>query len=478
MISEPPPKDLNNRNTIIRIMFLFINRKEEIRFLQERYCKKGFEFIIIYGRRRIGKTELIKKFVKNKPHIYFLCNKAGTSANMSRFKEQAANFFSQPKIATEKPEEIFEHIASQAKEKIVVVFDEFPYLVEKDSSIPSVFQQVVDEVLKKKNLMLILCGSSVSMMEELLGYKNPLYGRKTGHMKISSLGFRHIKEFFPGQATEEIVKIYAILGGVPFYLEKFDKNESAIKNAKKQILSKWGSLYEEADFLLKEKFREPDVYKAILSAAASGSTKLAEIACKAKIRVTDMDKYLKALIRVGILKKDIPITERKSKKTSYSIDDNFFDFYSMFFEPNRSDIEIGETKNVDETLKKKFNMYLGRKFEKLVRSEMLARFCPFAATKKGRWWGFHRVDGQRKELEIDAVAFNDATKDILFVECKWKDIRLNDAEKIIEGLKEKSKFVQWNNGARKEHFAIIAKKIDSKKELRNKGILAFDLEDF
>ena len=471
-------KDLYVRNTSIRIMLLFIDREEELEFLQDRHSKKGFDFILIYGRRRIGKTELIKNFIKDKSYMYFLCSKAGTATNISRFKKQVARFFSEPEIASEDLEEIFSYIISRAKEKLVIVFDEFPYLVEKDDAVPSLFQRVIDEVLKDENMMLIICGSSMSMMEELLGYKNPLYGRKTGHMKIDPLEFMHFKEFFPSNTKEENIKIYSILGGVPFYLEKFDAEKSVLENAREQILSKRGMLYEEVDFLLKEEFREPDIYKNILSAISSGSTRVAEISDKSGIKASDMDRYLKALMRLGIIRKDTPVTEKKSKKTLYTIDDNFFDFYSMFFEPNRSDIEIGEIRSVEGSLKKNFNTYMGRKFEKLVRTEMLMYLCPFAATKTGRWWGFHREGGKRKELEIDAVCLNENTNEILFLECKWKNLSEREAFGILEGLKRKTGFVHWNNEVRKEYFGLVAKKIEGKEEIRKEGFFIFDLDDF
>jgi len=336
-------------------MFLFIDRKEEIQYLEDRYIQAGFDFFVIYGRRRIGKTELIKNFVSNKPHIYMLCNKAGTPSNILKIKKEIAKFVQEPEIASENIEEIFSYLVKKVNQKVIVVLDEFSFLVEKDDSIPSLFQAVIDEVLKNKNIMLILCGSSISMMESLLGIKNPLYGRKTGHMKIDVLKFRYLKEFFPGNTLEENIKTYAILGGVPFYLEKFKADKSALENALVEILSKKGRLYEEVDFLLKEEMREPDIYKSILSAIAQGNAKVVDIANKTGIKASDMDRYLKVLMILGILKKDMPVTETKSKKTLYLIDDNFFDFYSLFFEPYRSDIELGEMKNVEENLNKKFN---------------------------------------------------------------------------------------------------------------------------
>jgi AAA+ ATPase superfamily predicted ATPase len=399
-----------------------------------------------------------------------LCNKAGTGANIKRFRQEISKSFKEPEIATENLEEIFSYLVQKTKEKLVVVLDEFSYLVEKDDSIPSVFQTVIDEVLKDKNIMLIICGSSISMMESLLGYKNPLYGRKTGHMKIDFLKFKFLKEFFPQYTFEENIRVYTILGGVPFYLEKFDPKKPALENAKEQILSKKGQLYEEADFLLREELREPDIYKSILSAIAQGNAKVAEIGSKVGIKASDLDRYLKVLIMLGIIKKEIPVTERKSKKTLYMIDDNFFQFYSMFFEPYRSDIEIDNFSNLGDGLKKNFNSFVGKKFEKLVRTDVV-KFCPFTVTRIGRWWGYHRENEERKELEIDIVALNEETKEILFCECKWKD-KVN-AEKILEDLKTKAMFVNWNNEKRKEYYAVIAKSFSK----RTESVLCVDLKD-
>lgn len=452
-------------------MFRFINREEEKGFLEERYAQKGFEFIVLYGRRRIGKTELLKNFIKNRPHIYFLCNRAGTDANIRRFRKDVAAFLSEPEMASESIEDIFSHLISKAKNKPVVVLDEFSYLVEKDDSIPSVFQYITDEVLKGRDAMLIICGSSVSMMEKLLGQTNPLYGRKTGHMKIDFLKFGCFWEFFPNNTLGENVETYAILGGVPLYLDKFDGTRTPIENAKGQILSKNGALYEEVDFLLREELREPDVYKAILSAIASGGTKVAEISAKSGIKASDLDRYLKVLMSLGIVKKEIPVTERKSKKTLYLVDDNFFDFCSVFFEFHKSEIEIGEMENLEADLKKNFNTYVGKKFEKLVRTEVIRKIVPFSASRIGRQWGKFKGAVGKNTYEIDIVALNEQPKQILFAECKWQE--KVDAKRVLSELKEKAKYVDWNLGKREEFYAIFAKSFGER--IEEPGAMLFDL---
>ena len=455
-------------------MFLkFVDRGKEVAFLDRRYRDKDFDLIVIYGRRRIGKTELIKEFIKNKPHIYFLCDKKGTERNILRFKKKLSFFLDEPVIATNDLEEIFSYLLKKVKGKTVIVFDEFSYLVEKDKDVPSVFQVVVDELLSKKDLMLILCGSSVSMMIlGALSYKSPLYGRKTGHVNLQELDFKYLYDVFPKKETKEIVDVYATLGGVPFYLEKFSPNKSVFENIDENIISKEGKLYEETDFLLKTELREPDVYKTIIEAVANGATKVVEIANRSGMKAGDIDKYLKTLIRLGILKKSIPVTEIRSKRSVYSVEDNFFDFWFRFCEPYKSDLEMGETKVVKEIIKKDFNSYVGKKFEKLI-SRYINVFLP-DFQKTGKWWGYYREKDERKTAEIDIVGLNEKKEEICFVECKWQD-NVN-AEKTFSALKKKSELVIWNKDKRKEHYAIFARSF--RKRIREENIRCYDLKDF
>ncbi|MEK6951842.1 MAG: ATP-binding protein [Nanoarchaeota archaeon] len=455
----------------------FVNRKEELNFLEERYKNKNFEFFVIYGRRRVGKTELIKTFLKGKEHIYFLCDKSGTERNARRFKKSIAEFLKEPIIESNDLEEIFSYLTEKVKDKIIIVFDEFSYLTEKDSAISSVFQVICDEILKKKNIFLILCGSSISMMEEgVLSQKSPLYGRKTAHIKLLPIKFKYFKEFFPLNEIEKNIEFYSILDGIPFYLEKFNDKKSLPRNINEQMLIKKGQFYEEIDFLLKEELREPDIYKTILDAIASGKTKVVEIANGSRIKVQDIDKYLKTLIRLGIIKKENPVTEVKSKKSIYLIDDNFFNFSFLFLEPNKSKIEIGEIKSIEEKIKIEFSAFVGKKFERLIKNEVLPLINVIEIQKIGKWWGHKKENKERKAIEIDVVALNEKNKEILFCECKWKE-KVNIVE-IIKELAEKSKYVNWYNETRKESYAIFAKSFDKKiKEFNEKKVYCFDLDD-
>ena len=457
----------------------FIDRKEELAFLEKRYTKKGFEFFVIYGRRRIGKTELIKQFIKNKNYIYLVCDKGGTKRNIYRFKKQIAEYFHEPIIETNDLEEIFSYLVTKIKnQSIVIVYDEFSYLVEKDDAIPSQFQVVIDNVLRETNVFLILCGSSISMMEKgVLSYKSALYGRKTAHIKLKEIPFYSFNEFFPNNTIEKNIEYYAVLGGVPFYMEKFSDRTTTFDNIGEQILDKTGHLYEEIDFLLQEELREPDVYKSIITAIALGHTKVVDIANSSDIKVHDIDKYLKVLIRLGIVKREIPITKVKSKKTIYSIDDNFFSFSFIFSEPFKSDLEIGNTRNTREKLKGDFTTFVGKQFEKLIREELMAQMDCIPLHRTGRWWGNYR-DSQtkvRKEIEIDIVGLNESTGDIIFGECKWKDNV--DGKKVFYALKEKSKYVEWSNKKHKrtDSFVIFAKSFQNK--IADENMYYFDIGD-
>jgi hypothetical protein len=457
----------------------FVDRKEELAFLEERYAKKGFEFFVIYGRRRIGKTELIKQFIRDKPHIYLLCDKSGTERNIQRLKRKIAEYLNEPPIETDTLEELFSDLIKKTQgTQIVLVIDEFSYLVEKDNTVPSLFQVVIDEQLKETNMFIILCGSSISMMEKgVLSSKSALYGRKTAHIKLETIPFSSFHEFFPSNSVEKNIEFYAVLGGVPFYLEKFSDTKTTLDNVRGQIFDKRGQLYEEIDFLLKGELREPDVYKSILTALAAGQTKVVDIANISGIKVHDIDKYLKVLIRLGIIKKENPINTVKSKKTTYSIDDNFFSFSFLFSEVYKSNLEIGEMGLAEEKLQQNFNTFVGRKFEKLIREELLQKLNVITPQKTGRWWGHYRdeLTNTRREIEIDIVTLNENTQQNLFGECKWKNNV--DGNQVLKELKEKTSYFEGphNHKSNEKHYLVIAKSF--KKKPTEKNVYCFDLKD-
>ena len=258
----------------------FVDRERELKFLEERFQKKGFEFVIISGRRRVGKSRLAEEFIKNKRAIYLLSENKPFSYNLKKFSRKISEFFKLPKVEIKSLKECFELIVSlhKSKEKLVVVIDEFSYLIKQNPECVAEMQSVVDEILKDKNIFLILSGSAISLMQKhLLSYSSPLYGRTTGTIILKPLSFSFLAKWFPSAKFEDLVKIYAVTSGIPKYLEFFQ-----LKNAESEIKNNFfdpnSFLFREMPQLLSEELRNVSTYFTILEAISKGKNKVTEIA--------------------------------------------------------------------------------------------------------------------------------------------------------------------------------------------------------
>ena len=454
-------------------MVRFIDREAEMAFLEERYASGTFELLVLYGRRRVGKTELLRQFVRERPHVYFLADKRGTERNALRLRREMARALGRPEVAIEDLEGLLRWYVDEAGERPLVIIDEFPYLVEKDDSVPSVLQLIIDEELSGTTAILVLCGSSEGMMERtVLGARSPLYGRRTGHWRVTPLAFANACGFFPGAPVERCIEFYSVLGGVPHYLRRFSGDMGVVENAEREIISRTGALYEEVDFLLREELREPDVYKAILEAIGSGRARASKIADASRVPVQDMDKYLKVLARLGIVERARPITSGpKSKHTRYRLADPLFRFWFTFCEVRKSDLEIGETGRCRDAMTRDLPSFVGRAFEPICRDLVASRF-PGRWSDIGPWWGAARVGGERVELEVDMVGLNPKGREILLGECKWS--RGVDARRVLSDLRSKADHVSWRAGMRREVFAIFARSFKNRPV--EPDVLLYDLE--
>ena len=465
----------------------FINRSEELTSLNREYKTNNFSFTVIYGRCRVGKTCLISKFMQDKPHIYFLADKRGTKSNLSRFRKKAADFFEDYEPRLETFDEVFQYIRSKwdGKNKLVIVIDEFSYLAQADDTIPSVFQLIVDVIIKTDAFHLILCGSSISMMEKsTLAYSSPLYGRRTSQMQISPIMFRHIREFFTEQPPDELVNTYGAAGGVPFYLQFFDPDKTLNDNLECTVFSKEAVLYAEGEFLLREELREPATFMNILYAISRGATRPGEIASRSYLEAKDLPYYLDILIRLGFVRKEHPVTEKvTSKKTIYRLDDNFLRFWFRYVLQHMDELEQRNSRHALDDIKDSYDLYLGETFEQICK-EMLMYLnsvmeLPFMFRKIGRQWG--KIPYAPKGLndyEIDIVAVNDDTQEILFCECKWQGSKV-DID-VYQKLKEKAGYVKWLP-ERSEYFALTSRSgfTDRMKRMAKKdGVLLLTLDDY
>ena len=455
----------------------FVNRREELGFLERKYNSGKAELIIIYGRRRIGKTEILRKFLENKDGIYFLGRLEAPRESIRRFNITLLDFFKDTMLAKNMLrswDEILDYIAQKSEEKrLVVVFDEFPFLIEKFPEITSVLQDKWDSKLKYTKLMLILCGSSIGMMEKhTLSCQSPLYGRRTGQWTVDKLKIKHLKEFFPHYTIENLIIVYSCIDTIPGYLVKFDPEKSVWGNIKEKILTKGEFLYEEVEILLREEFRDPSNYMTILSAIASGANRFNEIHNLTKLDKSLLSKYLYILEKLNIIEKEFPVifpTKKimRRKGFLYTLKDNFFNFWLNFIYPNKQELERWNADETLEKIKRTINTYLGKTFEQFIK-EFLIETKLFSFTKIGKWW--------HKDNEIDIVGLNEKTKEILLCECKWKE-KVN-AKKVCRELAEKAQYVQWNNEERKESLAVFAKSFSKRiGEFEGRKVYCFDLKD-
>jgi len=470
----------------------FVDRKEELSSMNDSYSAKSSNLIVIYGRRRIGKTELIRRFGNEKEarFAYYFCDNTPISEQIKRISYSVGKAIGDDElieIGAANLEAIFYRISkSKIPYKIILALDEFQNLTKLDPSIPSVLQKAWDLYIKgSEKLMLMLSGSSISMMRsEVLNYSAPLYGRSTSIFRIKPLSFEYAMELTPKNA-DIIDRLYAyfILGGIPAYYAAIasnlkDYDNASIEDIVKNMLREGSIFGSEPNLLLSEEVRNDARYMQILELIANGVNKPSEIASKIGVAHGNLGKYIGLLEYIDLVKKELPVTIdalRKSKKGIYSITDNFIDFYFKMlkkeFEGRRDPTAI--IKGLDFIAQARFE---GMAKDFLVFLSKNGKVFPI--DKIGRWWGADqsRKSGENQE-EIDVVAFNTSTNDILFAECKWS-ARPVGVDVYIE-LKRKAKLVNWRNSNRKEHFALFSKSgfdYDMKELSKKEGILLFDPE--
>ncbi|MFH0875807.1 MAG: ATP-binding protein [archaeon] len=425
---------------------LFIDRKEELKQLNDALNRTGPELIIIYGRRRIGKTRLLNQI---KTDILVMLEETDYSSNVKKMAEAVSIKYNYPSFNPQSFTEIFKNIP----EKQVISLDEFSYL-----SGFGEFQAIWEEICKKKWHKLILCGSLIRVMEDLnYSLKSPLYGRATQIVKVMPLSFPYVVEWYEKREIAEIMQTYFCVGGIPRYLEVITKPYLLdIENA----FGKNGLLLREGKLLIKENFPSSILFPKILSAISNGITEATKIANFAEIKSSQISKYLSVLIDYGYIEKRFPVLGGGKKDARFYLADKFFAFWSRFIWPFYSEIENGKPIDLGE----KLNAYFGVQFENLVIEIAHGLFTDMY-DKAGRQW--------QKDVELDLVCTNEKHNAILFGECKWQD-NVNP-EAIMALLRQKAKQILWNNETRTEKYAVFAKSF--KKRIEGKEILLFDLKD-
>ena len=439
----------------------FINREKERAFLESEYNKESASFIVIYGRRRIGKTSLIKEFIKDKSALFFLATEESESENRNAFKSAVSEYIKNPLLAQADItnwEELFSYIVNDvSQDRKLIIIDEFQYIGKANHSFVSVLQKIWDTMLSDKNIMLILCGSLVNMMySQTLSYDSPLYGRRTGQIKMKQSAFSYYQNSFPTADQRQLIEYYAVTGGVPKYIESFELYDNVYTAIERCVMSKESYLYEEPAFLLEKEVQDVGSYFSIIKTIASGKEKQSEIASALNVAQTNLPKYLKTLIDLDILEREVPATEDKPEKSKmglYKIKDNYIRFWFRFIYPYRSYIEMDNTDFVMQKIKSGFVAnHAAYVYEDICRREYMPDLVAngiwsFTPTRIGRWW-------DRSDTEIDIVAIDENSDNVIFGECKFTNEPM-DVD-VYYHLLEKIERVEWKKKTRKNHFVFFS----------------------
>ncbi|OGO16567.1 MAG: hypothetical protein A2Z14_04335 [Chloroflexi bacterium RBG_16_48_8] len=437
---------------------MFSNRARELDLLERAYNSDRSEFLVVYGRRRSGKTALLHEFCKDKPHIYWTATLSSEALLLKDFTraiwQAAESRRTDPGFVYESWERAFEALAEYPNDaRRVIVIDEFPYLVGTNPGISTILQKAWDEFLHRRNHVFILCGSHIGMMEkEVLEYRAPLFGRRTGQLLLRPLPFHSSRDFFPKYSAEDQIRAFAVLGGVPAYLQQFDDRKSILDNIERHILDRNSFLYLEPQFLLREELRAPRNYFAILQAIAHGRTKPNQIAQSIGETGSLVSRYLVVLQELHLVERRVPITEKrpeKSRKGTYRLSDPFLRFWFRFVAPNMHTLDVGDTRSVLKDVRSELPQYIGLVFEDIcrdwVREQGALGELPFIPERVGAWWV--------RDQEIDVVAYREDTA--LMGECKWiaAPVGLN----ILEDLKRKAGRLTQDAGWKEIHLALFSR---------------------
>lgn len=435
---------------------MFIGRERELASLNKLYSSDRFEFSVIYGRRRVGKTALISQFIKNKKAIYFMGVESSAKQNLENLSKNIMEFRTgfQAETSFLSFQAALEYVFKLAEtERLILAIDEYPYVARASRSLASTLQLLIDQYKDHSKLMLILCGSSMSYMEDhVLAYKAPLYGRRTSQMKLLPFDFADTSRYFKHFSLEDQALVYGMTGGTPQYLLQLDDQMSIEDNIKNTFLNPASSLFEEPENLLKQEVREPALYNAIITAIATGASRMAEISTKVGEDTSTCSVYIKNLIALGILRKEIPYGEKSSRKTIYIIADPMFRFWYRFVPENHSIISRGAVDLAYKRIEPHLTDYMGKIFEEICKQYLwkllLDVECPVEFCELGCWWGTNPSTRSQEEIDIMGEQDKDTA---LFGECKWTNEKVDLG--VLETLIRRSQLFHY----RQTHLYLFAK---------------------
>lgn len=436
----------------------FIGREKELAALKELYLQNSFQLFVLYGRRRVGKTTLLNEFSKDKDTIFYSAEQSNNKLNLEKFSALVFQFYGEKNL---EPFSSWTNALSyiddrQRDKRLILIIDEFPYLVKKNKALLSELQHVIDHKLRNGNLFIVLCGSYMGFMEkEVLGSKSPLFGRRTAQLHMKPFHYLTSAKFLDGFSEEDKLKLYGAFGGTPLYLQQIRKDDSFEENIKRAFLRVTAYLYEEPLLLLRQEVQEPGVYSAIIEAIAGGYSKANEISNKIGEDSAKCLKYIKTLCELGILYKETPFGEKESsRKTIYGISDFMFRFWYRYVFTNRTLIETDAGQAVWlKRIEPDYNHYMGLVFEKICADYLCMLNAvgklPFLFTAVGRWWGTDPAT--RRQTEIDLIASDG--RNYVVGECKWRNEKTG--LEVLQKLREKADI--FNSNREQTWFVLFSK---------------------
>ena len=409
---------------------MFVGRIEELRELDALFARDSFQMVIVFGRRRVGKTTLLAEFVSKKKAIFFTAQESNDTENLRSFSRALYGYAGLPLSTGSFSSwvDAFDFLYEITREqKLILVFDEFPYAVQANRSLPSILQNAIDHKLGKSRLYLVLSGSNISFMEgEVLGHKSPLFGRRTAQMHLLPFDYLDASGMLKGATEIDCIRYYSCLGGVPYYLSFVDTKRDFEENIISLFFGRTSVFSEEPLMMLRQELREPALYNTILMAVAKGANTPQLIADQIGEERTKVMKYLGTLSRLGLIEKRVPLLsdQAKTRKGIYRIADQLFAFWYRFLFPVHSEIMLGSGELLAQS---KVFPYLseltGQCFEAvcqqwLRRSNQQGKL-PFVATEIGSWWGTDpRI---KQQTDVDVMALDQREGKLLLGECKWQE---------------------------------------------------------
>lgn len=421
---------------------MFVDREAELAALNSISNRRSAQFVVVYGRRRVGKTTLLIEWARRSGlrYLYWVAAREPSALLLRSFSQALYSHShphqpSDPLFSYPTWEMALREAATLAQaERLLLIIDEFPYLAEADPALPSLLQNAWDHAFKTTQVVLILAGSQVGMMVDMLGYRAPLYGRATAQLALKPLPFRAISQFFPRYSPEQCVAIYAMLGGIPAYLEKFSDSVTLAANVREQILSLTSIFQHEPMFLLQDEVREPANYLAVIRAIGEGAHSLDDITVQSGLAKNHVSTYLARLQELTFVERQVPATLPRGKRTTqgrYVLTDAYLRFYFRFLAPHRILLEQGLQARLWELISEGLRAFVGQTaFEEICRTWVIEQATtgnlPFLPDVVGRHWA--------PDCEIDVVAIHWTQRKLLLGECKWgaPDVGLDVVRSLIE----------------------------------------------